>query len=679
MKEDSGNFIPIPEKMDYRTTDFYDLEEDIIAEKCTDLYSEFSDMDKRYSDVQEIASGGMKKIYRAYDQKTGRYVAMACLHDSVKEASSAFLAEARLTAALQHPNIIKVHDIDYDHDKSPYFTMDLKLGDSLSDIIKKLKEDIPNYSQKYSLESLLNIFIKVCDAVSYSHSQGILHLDIKPENIQVGEHGEVILCDWGLARYTGEIEIIDEQILDSDFLNGQTVMGKVRGTPGYMAPELIEDKRKRCLQTDIYALGAVLYTVLTRCRPFEGDTDTVLVQTVNGTLTSPKDRCPELLIPESLSAITTKAMHKDIDHRYRSTAELTSDVQKYLYGYSTSAEDAGFLKELFLFYKRNKTICLIVSVFLTLLAIIAYAFIMNIEEARKNEVSLRLKAEEEKTKAQENFEKFKNEKEMADLSLSADPTSVLFKIKEDYHNNFLLAPVTTVNDTLSKLERIKEVNHNDILLYEFKGDIHVLRQEFDLALLELQKGRGQSANEPLFRALKAVREYKSNGNIAPPEVLKTFFNAIGKRMGKQHIRMLLYDKQVRKSEKEHLQIIESIIAALNKLENLKKFIYNKETKSLTIEGNIFTLNDYFNSYDKHISYLTTIEVEHLKLSGMANFRTTTLQGLNLKTLDLTGVYLNKPHQTLTKGITEKLILSKDFVSPQLLKQYQSVTEVVFSP
>ena len=671
MKDESPNFIPIPDKMDYRTTDFYDLNEDIFEEQCTDLYRSFSEMSKRYTDVKEIASGGMKRIYRAYDQKTGRYVALARLHDSVEENSSSFLAEARLTAALQHPNIIKVHDIDYDDSKAPYFTMDLKLGDSLADIIKKLKDGTGGYSKKYPLEALLNIFIKVSDAVSYSHSQGILHLDIKPENVQVGEHGEVLLCDWGLARYTGEMESSSEQLLDNNFLTGQTVMGKVRGTPGYMAPELIIDKRKRSIQTDIYALGAVLYNLLTWCRPFEGDTDEILLKTVHGRLTPPLDRRKDRLIPDSLNAIVLKAMDVEMKYRYQSAAELIADVQKYLYGYSTSAEKAGFIKETALFYKRNKTVCNITFVSISILSFILYAFIMNIEKARKNELSLRLKAEE-------NFAKYKNEKEMADLSLSTDPASVLYKIKEDYHNNFLFAPLKTMNDTMAKLERIKEVNHNDILLYEFKGDMHVIRQEFDLALAELQKGRGQSFNRHLFRALNVVKDYKSNGRPAPVEVIKNFLQTIRGNMAQQHFRMLIYDKEIRNNLAEHIQIVECVIAAVNRLRSLKVFKYDLEKKSLFIEGNIFTLNDYFSSYDRHVSVLSTIEVEHLKLKGMANFKTTSLQGLNLKSLDLSGVHLTRPAQTLTKGITDKLIVSRELVDPQLLKQYQSVTEVIFA-
>ena len=277
MKADSNKFIPLPEELNYDVSDFYDMDEDLCNEQCTRLYEEYADIKKRYTEVTEIASGGMKEIYRAFDQKTGRYVAMAVLKkDMGEDTHGPFLAEARLTAVLHHPNIIKIHDIDFGADEKPYFTMDLKLGDSLADIIKKLENDVPGYSEKYSLEEKLDIFIKVCNAVSYSHTQGILHLDIKPDNIQVGDHGEVLLCDWGLARYLGHAESQDNQLLDNEFLMGQTIMGKVRGTPGYMAPEMVNNKKKRCEQSDIYALGALLYALLTGLPPMAGSVDDIL-------------------------------------------------------------------------------------------------------------------------------------------------------------------------------------------------------------------------------------------------------------------------------------------------------------------------------------------------------------------------------------------------------------------
>ena len=132
----------------------------------------------------------MKEIYVCTDFSTNRQVAFAQISPQKHDLSEAFLREARITAMLQHPNIVPVYDIGI-LDELAYFTMKLIEGYSLNEIIKK---------NIYSSHELLNVFIKVCEAVSYAHSKGIIHLDLKPDNIQVSEHGEVQVCDWGLAK-----------------------------------------------------------------------------------------------------------------------------------------------------------------------------------------------------------------------------------------------------------------------------------------------------------------------------------------------------------------------------------------------------------------------------------------------------------------------------------------------
>ena len=305
-----------------------------------------------------------------------------------------------------------------------------------------------------------------------------------------------------------------------------------------------------------------------------------------------------------------------------------------------------------------------------------YSFILNIEDSRKKEVELRLKAEDARKKAEENFRKYKEEKEMADLSLSTDPASVLFQIKQEYHANFLLDPVGTTEKTIDKLERIKEVNHDDVLLYEFKGDMHLIRQEFDLAFIELQKGRGKNSNIHLFNALEKMKDYKSEGKLAPVEIYVKYIQHMKRYMFQQHIRMLLYDRQVRENLSEHVQLVKCTLEALNKVDEFKKFEYDNQKKFLLIEGNCRTLNDFFITYDQHVSALSTLEIDHLKLVGVTNLKTTSLQGLTLKTLDLSALTLKNANQTIKKGVTEKLIITKDQVRPELIEQFHMVTEVI---
>ena len=156
-------------------------------------------IEQEYKDFEELARGGMKRVYKVMDCKLNRYVAYAKLHpNSPRELHDPFIREARLTALLEHPNIISVHDIGVNDEDTPFFTMELKVGQTLAATIKAN----PGISRPgtNSFSTLLESFVKVCDAISYAHSKNVLHLDIKPENIQVGEFGEVIVCDWGLAQ-----------------------------------------------------------------------------------------------------------------------------------------------------------------------------------------------------------------------------------------------------------------------------------------------------------------------------------------------------------------------------------------------------------------------------------------------------------------------------------------------
>ena len=143
-----------------------------------------------------------------------------------------------------------VYDIGLDVENRPYFTMKMLAGENLGAILNKLHKDDSAYVQKFPLSVLLDIFLKTCNAIAYAHAQGILHLDIKPENIQINDYGEVILIDWGLAWNLNEENIWDD--------------GLIKGTPGYMAPEQIRSETDVFSPlTDIYALGALLYSILT--------------------------------------------------------------------------------------------------------------------------------------------------------------------------------------------------------------------------------------------------------------------------------------------------------------------------------------------------------------------------------------------------------------------------------
>ncbi|MCH2207216.1 MAG: serine/threonine protein kinase [Lentisphaerales bacterium] len=235
----------------YDESDDYQPSKDESSPLCEQL----AQVTDAYSREELIAKGGMKSISKVYCERTHRYVAKATLNQADNlEFREAFIREARLTALLDHPNIIKIYDIALSEKGEPFFIMELKMGYSLRLFLK----------EEQSRSELLVIFIKICDAIAYAHSRRVLHLDIKPDNIQVGSFGEVIVCDWGLGRIITNQEKKDYVTgleLEADILNHCTLYGEAKGTPGYMAPEQLDgqDKNK---QTDIYTLGALLFTLL---------------------------------------------------------------------------------------------------------------------------------------------------------------------------------------------------------------------------------------------------------------------------------------------------------------------------------------------------------------------------------------------------------------------------------
>ena len=372
---------------------FEEAFEEIDPAAESPLYGQLCSLQERYGEAELIAVGGMKRILKVLDRNGNRHVAMARLHDDASELLfDSFIREARLTALLEHPNVISVHDVGVDKEEKPYFTMDLKVGNGLDVVLQKALED-----GGYPLSDRLDIFIKVCDAITYAHSRDVIHLDLKPANIQVGHYGEVLVCDWGLGKLIGGAgEIDDDVLLNPDLLSGMTVYGKVKGTPGYMAPEQIRggtrDKR-----TDIYALGALLYAVLTCRPPLAGDTDTMLQAAVSGDIVPPTERGDG--VPESLSAVVMKAMALEPANRYASVSDLITEVRAFLGGFSPVAHKSGLPTEFLLFYRRNRISCKLAAVFMAMVVVVTTLFVDRLSAKRVEAEALaaRLRVEKQET------------------------------------------------------------------------------------------------------------------------------------------------------------------------------------------------------------------------------------------------------------------------------------------
>lgn len=403
----------------------------------------------RYVNSQFLAEGGMKKVFCVEDSVTGKKLARAELQpEATASMAAAFMREAHLIANLQHPNIVSVQDLGKGAN-GPWFTMTLITGTNLAEVISQKTK---------TLNELLDIFLKICDAVSYAHSQNVLHLDLKPENVQIGDFGEVILCDWGLAKYINA----EEDDYQLDLLNTHTLHGVIKGTPGFMAPEQIDKKQTKSIQTDIFSLGAILYTMLESEAPFKGkNLDDILKRTCETSPTFTQT-------PEALQAVMLKALHKESKDRYLSVRNMQQDIEHYIAGFATAAENAGFLRQLQLFYRRNLLVSNLIICFVTTLVIGSLYFIDQIRTREQQ-------ALDAKSVAEQNLERFTQErKEKSIISRSfSDALALHSRANIDMYD--FEAALNIVNEAVKK-------DPDNIEAWMQKGWSHFVRMEIEAAL-----------------------------------------------------------------------------------------------------------------------------------------------------------------------------------------------------
>ncbi len=307
--------------------------------------------DRKYRSFGKLVAGGMGAILRVLDQDLQRTSAMKVVLPAFKhqeDALTGFIAEAKITGLLEHPNVIPVHELGLTESEGLYFTMKLAQGEALNAILERLRAGDPDTAETYTPYHLLSIFRKVCDALSYAHSRHIIHQDIKPHNIMVGQYGEVLLMDWGLARYVGNPDQEPDpgqRELIKDFLGLlKSDDDIIKGSPVYMAPEqAVGDGAGLDLQTDIFLLGSTLYHMFALVPPYFGDAiDEVLERARTVNLIPPDRRAPDRQIPEEVCRIILKAMAPDKADRYRTVEELSSDIDDLIAGKWSRQEKKRF-------------------------------------------------------------------------------------------------------------------------------------------------------------------------------------------------------------------------------------------------------------------------------------------------------------------------------------------------
>lgn len=334
----------------------------------------------KYTIQREVGRGGIGRVVAAVDNDIRRTVALKMLSDDAPpEMMERFLREARLTGKLEHPNIVTVHDLgvlpapekEAPGAPQPYFCMRFVRGRNLGEILAACARGDEATRKSFSRPRLLSIFQQICMGIAFAHDHGVIHRDLKPQNVMIGDYGETLIVDWGLAKSVGTDDSQKDPsravLLAPATEPTLTQDGDIVGTPTYMAPEQAQGLNAEVDErSDIYALGAILYEILTWHPPYEGRSVFDVLQLVrDGALTPPTRRLSEVsrkppvvgervdpappgysrpsivasldvsgadAIPAELEAICLRAMAFKKSERFPSARALHDEVQAFLEG-----------------------------------------------------------------------------------------------------------------------------------------------------------------------------------------------------------------------------------------------------------------------------------------------------------------------------------------------------------
>jgi serine/threonine protein kinase len=315
---------------------------DAVVARLRDLVERPEIPTTRYEILDRLGEGGMGVVYLARDRELGREVALKVLRtpEPSAEERERILREARILASLEHPGIAPIHDVGVLADGRVFYVMKRICGDRLDSFA---------HSPRPRTE-LLRVFRQVCDAVAFAHATGVIHRDLKPQNVMLGAFGEVLVLDWGVAKlrahpaeaaHAREVQPTGEH----------TGPGAIVGTPGYMAPEQLTGRSTAVDErADVFGLGGILCFLLTGDHPPTGLPD--------------GERW--LAVPAPLRAICERARAPLPEHRYRSASELAADVANYVDALPVTAHREGLLERGRRVAVRHRTALLLILAYLVM-------------------------------------------------------------------------------------------------------------------------------------------------------------------------------------------------------------------------------------------------------------------------------------------------------------------------
>ena len=312
------------------------------------LNAPLSNLDTRYSVLEEFAKGGHATVSIARDKNLQRVVAIKSLKPEIeqkKEFVESFVSEAKVTAQLDHPAIIPVYGLTGDKESGIHMSMKLVNGRTLRDYLRNLVlnyrvRGIKTFDETALLQKRLELFLRVCDAIAYAHHRNIMHGDLKPENIMLGEFMEVYVMDWGLAREITHEKNAGEQ-------------SQVTGTPRYFAPEILRGKPSDA-RADIFTLGLILQEIVTLQFAVKGQNENEFMERILNDELEPIEHLFNWRIDKALKAIIRKATAYQVEDRYQSVVDLAEDLRSYMGGFSVSAYPDTTLMKIGRFANRHR-------------------------------------------------------------------------------------------------------------------------------------------------------------------------------------------------------------------------------------------------------------------------------------------------------------------------------------